>query len=421
MQLRPSKNTLALLLMAFLFLPMLQQLFGFVQEKPLGGVAKTVNKPVLTLDNWLGATYQDSLVKYLNHSIGFHNSLIRLNNQYFYSIFGTAAANGVIVGKEYRLYDPNQINAYTGADFIGTTRIRNRMQKLVDIQTVLNAQGKKLLIVIVPGKATGLPEYLPEGTPGPAKITNSSEHIRLADSMGVPVLDLITWYHQKKKVEKYPLYPGGGVHWSMYCAALAADTLFGHLGQMFGRELNRFDITKVTMEPAERDEDDDVSRGMNLIFHLPTRPAAYHEFKWQQKPKQLKVLTVGDSFYFRAYAIYSGMVFEQSHYWFYYEQLYKYGDNAPILTPDVDFSKEIADKDLIMLYANDANMARYGWGFIDRLWSEYFDNTREILRIANDIRNDPVWMAQIVEKAAKKGIPVDSMLKKDAIWVYEQR
>ena len=49
----------------------------------------------------------------------------------------------------------------------------------------------------------------------------------------------------------------------------------------------------------------------------------------------------------------------------------------------------------------------------------YFED--EISRISGIIRNDEKWLEQIRIKAENKGLPLEAMIRLDAIWVYEQK
>jgi len=49
----------------------------------------------------------------------------------------------------------------------------------------------------------------------------------------------------------------------------------------------------------------------------------------------------------------------------------------------------------------------------------YFED--EISRISGIIRNDEKWLEQVRAKAENKGLPLEAMIRLDAIWVYEQK
>jgi SGNH hydrolase-like domain, acetyltransferase AlgX len=414
------KYALVVLLFGLLFLPLLQLTLGLVTESPLSGLTQDFQKPKLSIANWSSGNFQDSLNNYLNQNCGFHNFLIRLNNQYYYSSYHTAVANKVIVGQDNFLYDQQHINAYTGADFLGDSLLRRRMVMMRDLRDYLAKKNVKLLFVLVPGKATGAPEHLPIGTPTPG-VTNYQVTKRLADSLGIPALDFIAWYQREKATSPYPLYPSGGIHWSTYCSTLAADSLLGYVAAATATPLSRFKIERVNMSPGPVGEDGDINAGMNLLFPLPTTPMAYPEIRWLPQPPKLRVLTVADSYYFHPYSDFTNHAFASSHYWFYFRELYKMHDPKAYLNAEIDFAKEMLEQDVVMLYVSDAHLVDFSWGFLDAAMN-YFRGPlppSEILRVSNEIKADSSWYAQIQAKAANEHLPVDSMLKRDAIWVLE--
>jgi hypothetical protein len=277
-------------------------------------------------------------------------------------------------------------------------------------------------MVLVPGKASAVPENLPPGTPLPDSTTNYSLHKHLADSLGIPLLDLRTWYETIKPHAPYPLYPHGGIHWSAYCATLAADTLLGHLSIATQQALNRFTIKDIELSEDERGEDGDIARGLNLIWPLPKYAAAYPLPEWQDKPPKLHLLSVGDSYYFKAFTEFMPHVFESSRFMFYFRETYFQGEATPRPTGTLDLRQQIESSDVLLLYSADANLVDLGWGFIESAWHLYFNplsRDPQLKRIEGKIRLDGNWMSQIEAKAAAKGISVDAALHADALWVWE--
>jgi hypothetical protein len=419
---RKARHILILMLMAVMFLPMLQQLGQFWKEKPLFGIAMNAPKPRLELKNWLDGTYQDSIDAYATQNAGFHNALVRLNNQYFYSIYHTAQANKVVVGRDNCLYDQAHIDSYLGKDYIGEQAILDKMLDLQRIREIFKKKKIELVLVLVPGKGMSLPQYIPGEARAKGVKTNYQSFSRMADSLSIPQLDLVKWYSDQRFSSIYPLYPMGGNHWSEYCATLAADTLFGFISKQMQTELNRFSVTKVHYPSPASPIDDDINLGMNLLFPISATPMAYPEIQWKGKPQKLRVLTIGDSFYFKAFTDFSGPIFEQSKFWFYFRELHQTGQPNPKSNAEVDLRMEIETQDLIMLYVADLHLTDLGFGFIESALEAYLNpewRSQQLGRIVGDIQKDPEWMAKISEKAAAQNLPVDTMLLRDAVWVLE--
>ena len=116
-------------MMLLLILPAIQQYTGFIPEKPLKGAIAKPEVPVLSLKTWFDVSFQESYDDYLEQGIGFRPTLIRINNQIAFSLFDTALANSVIIGKDNYLFELNYIKAYEGIDFAGYEKIRDQVEK----------------------------------------------------------------------------------------------------------------------------------------------------------------------------------------------------------------------------------------------------------------------------------------------------
>lgn len=419
---RRLRHTLIIAMLGLLLLPLAQQLLGLVQEAPLHGIGHVARKPQFSIENWFAGTLQDSLHEFATQQIGFEPSLVRLNNQLYYSLYHTAQANKVAIGKGGALYDPAQIESALGMDYAGNDALKAQLLNVTQLHEILKKKGIRFTVVLVPGKGIGLPHLIPECYPAPSPATNYSAIDRMADSLHLPTLDLIAWYNDAKATSNYPMYASTGNHWSEYCATLAADTLLGYLQAYTQTELNRIRIKKVHYPVSASVVDNDLNLGMNLIFTPPAPQMAYPELEYAGKPKKLRVLTIGDSFYSKMFHEFSGQVFEQSHFWFYFRELHRLEDLAVHPTAQVDIRKEIESQDVVLLYMVDSHLREMGFGFVeaalaafqDRQWRE-----KEIARISGDISKDSNWMGQIATKAAASGVPLDTMLRRDAIWVLE--
>lgn len=415
-------HILVILLFGLLFLPMTQLALNLFDEPKLEGIAKTAVSPTWRWSDWMKGSFQDTLTEYANQHCGFHSTMVRLNNQYYYTVFNTAITNHVVIGKQGYLYDKAHIAAFTGSDFLGNDSILSRVEAIRDLREILGKKGIRLMLVLLPGKGTGVPEFLPEGTPPAGQQTNYKSYQRLTDSLQLPTLDLVAWYKLQKNVSPYPLYPSGGIHWSQYCATIAADTLLGFIEQQIQTPLNRFEISEIEYPAQPRGEDGDIDRGMNLLFPNSGYPMAYPKVKWKGIDPKFSVMTVGDSYYFKAFTDFTGAAFAKSSFWFYHNELHTLGNLVIRSNDEVDIIREIESNDLIILYCADANLKLFSWGFVEDALRAYRDPVRreaEIDGIVANIRKDPNWLQVIQHFADSTHLPLDSLLRANASYVFE--
>ena len=69
------------------FLPMAQEHLHLFDLKHLVGVMVKAEKPELTKENYVSGQYQQQAEAYIGQNFGFHESIIRLYNQYLYDFY----------------------------------------------------------------------------------------------------------------------------------------------------------------------------------------------------------------------------------------------------------------------------------------------------------------------------------------------
>lgn len=420
------KKVLLGLVMVFIFLPLLQHYLHLVKERPLNGAFEDAPEAEFSISSWGEGKFQEDYAAWENQHFGFHNGLIRLHNQLGYSMYRVAYANGVTSGKEDYLYDVKYINAYTGKDFLGEANIRDRLHKARMVQDSLAAKGITLLLVFAPGKASFFPEYLPAGTEKIVGPTNYEWYKKLAKEDGLNYIDFRAWFEAQKPVSKYPLFPKCGIHWSSYGALLACDSVAGKLAQLRGRPIPRIRIQKITMRDSLGDADFDIGRGMNLLFGPPAPPMAYPQYTFDAPDgKEMpRLLTVGDSYFWTMPAIeIQDNMFKKVDFLYYNREYYPNCRNEQKqMAVEIDYNQVINDHDVIMILCTDANLAEFGWGFIDQAYNilviknkgRVAEASPEVRKIMDDIRHDPNWFPLEVKKAGDRNISIDSMLFIDA-------
>ena len=427
-----AKPLLFGLLMLLLILPAVQQFANFPKVKALKGYFIEHHKPKLSYKNYLNGSFQDSLNKYLEQHIGYRPDLVRLHNQFRYSLFDTLSAMGVIEGKNGYLFELNYIKATYGLDFVGMDTINKHIRQTVEVNEWLKKRNKHLVVMLAPGKGTYLPEYLPDGyKPDSVLPTNESTYYQLLQANNIPVISGNRLFTAAKDTCRYPLFPQCGIHWSYYGLGVAFDTLLHTMNQLNGKEFITFKTKRIEVSNKLRSPDRDLWEGLN-IFSLPDDYAmAYPEFGFERKtPDSMpSVIVVADSYYWQWYGGgYASKAFGKHDFWYYNKQIIPGDGGESVMRQDIDILTRVLSTDFIILLQTDANMSRYSFGFIPQLW-QAIQNTgqldeqasEEIRQTIERIRNSPSYMEMIREKAAKRNISVEEMLRIDATWVYENK
>jgi hypothetical protein len=428
-----SRNILFIILMALLIMPAFQELTGIFPEKPLKGAIEKPQRPELNLKSWFDASFQEKYDDYLEQGIGFRPTFIRINNQIAFSLFDTALANGVIIGKNNYLYEINYVKAYCGLDFIGDSSIRAQVIKARKFQDELQQQGKHFLMIFTPGKASFFPEHFPSAYQAlPKKPTNYQSFIKACKELGVNYIDFNEWFLSMKAKSPYPLYSKTGIHWSLYGVSLAVDSLVGYMEKAANINMVDFGWDGVDISSTPHDTDSDIADGMNLLF--PVRPGklAYPRIYFNDSPEQVKpsVIVVGDSYYWNIMGSgISSRLFKNNEFWFYNQEAHNPGWQAPKKMSEINRLEAISKQDFIILLSTEANLNRFPFGFFEDLEKEKSTASRpkmnpeerekQIKEIMAKMKGSAETMQLIRKKAQDKKVSVEEMIRLDAEWVYE--
>lgn len=424
-----KKSVFGLFCLLFI-LPGLQKKFGLIDEKPLKGYQKPEAKPAFNLDSIVSLGYQLQYEKYLDDHIGFRNFAIRSYNQLHYSLFKTAHARDVVVGKNHYLYEKNYILNYLGMNFRGEEHVKAQTEKLKFIQDTLDKLGVKLLVVFAPGKASFFPEYFPEKYASlPKTRSNYDAYTFYCQQKAVRHLDINRMFRQLKGKTPYPIMTNAGIHWTVYGMTLAVDTLAAFMEQESDFRLPAMIVEHIELSDSARDTDYDIADGLNLLFPLPHPQYAYPRlaFRKDEKTKCPGVVTIADSYYWNIFG--SGIasqLFDDSWFWFYNREAWHQNGSGPFDVSSLNVKEEIEKRDFVILLVTDANLHSFPWGFADMMYAIYQGLQPEIdlsetadlsLRIAwyaEMLKKDSDFMAEAVRKAKKTGVNADTLIMKEA-------
>ena len=418
--------------MIMMILPFIQHQFSLPKIRALKGAISTPKKPIWKAENFWKGTFQDSMNTYIEQSIGYRPHLVRIHNQLQYSLFDTINAQGVILGTEGYLYELNYIKAYYGLDYVGDEKVKEDVQKTVAVANWLEANNKLLLVVLAPGKGTFYPEYMPEAYQETIKgSTNYDTYYEKLKQEEIAVIGGNHFFNAIKDTCRFALFPKAGIHWSYYGMGLVFDSVFQLIEHHLDREFIDFKISNIKISGKLKSPDRDLWEGMNIMLPPDDYPMPYPEFKFEisdpdQKPR---VITVADSYYWQWFGGgYPLQGFSDNSFWYYNKQVF-YPDERPmkdrVLVPILD---AVFNTDVIIILQTDANMNRFGFGFIDELYELIKDGgeaeikkQQAIREIADRIRQSESYMESIREKAIKRGVSTEEMLMLDAGWIYKNK
>ncbi len=420
-----------------MLLPALQMQFGFITEAPLNGAFNLTEKPTFTKDKWISGEFQGQVEKYFKDRAGFHNLLVRLQNQLDFNFFRKANAEGAVVGKNRQLFEYDYIRSWLAIDYPGDSFVGKKLQRLKYVQEYMKREkGINLVLVFEPGKASFYPEYIPsvykKKKSGPSTY---DRYLQKTMELGIDYIDFHQYFLQLKGTSEYPLFPRYGTHWSEYGMQFAADSLLrwieGRLGQPladfpladfpladfpladFSLTSVRVDTTIISTKPLSTD--DDVLKTMNLLFPLKGEKLAYPELAFDTAHPGIKpmVLVVADSYYWNIFNTrIPKYIFANEAFWYFNALVYPDHYLKPTYTKDLDIKSEVEKQDFIFLMITERFLHKFDWGFIDQLYSLYTPHYLQdpVYSKINNIMQVATWYTEVINKAARKGISLEDAL-----------
>lgn len=234
-------------------------------------------------DNFLGDT-----AAWVNDHFFGRQELISVHNKTVSTVFGTSAADDVILGSDGWLYYTSTLNDYTGLETMDNADILMAARNLELMQEYCHSQGREFVFMIAPNKNSLYPEHMPDyGIYNPS--TNANLLMAELDSRGVAYIDLFEIFSQQEEV----LYFAHDSHWNSKGAALGADSInaaFGVQSHYFAGDFSQraphegdlYDM----LYPSLPDPEQDTVYGGNLDFAYTSKAT---------KPDSITLETASDS------------------------------------------------------------------------------------------------------------------------------
>jgi hypothetical protein len=415
-------------ILSVLFLFLFQQLTKHVRG--LDGDFKITKKQSFSVDSLYASSYQKNITKWANENFGFRPTLVRFHNQLGFWAYKRSYTNTVIVGKDNYLFDKKNIDAFTGADFMGEDFIKNKVWLLHLLQDSLAAHNIQLLFVIAAGKVSFFNEYVPNNYLRNKKTGNYEVLTTLLKANGINHIDFRKQFDSLKSISKYPLYPKCGIHWSNYGAAFAADSIIKKIGYLTKTQIPRMHFDSIVVSSKLSAVDEDVNTGMNLLWNIENMPMAYPTLSFSEGQKKIKLLSIADSYYWpMPLAGLSNHVFKQMDFIYYNRMLYASGKNEPIEGEHINQIGLTIASDVVMLLITDENFAEFGWNYLEQVYKGMFDLKSEagikipssIAIIINDIKHKPDLLDSYKKTANDLNISLDSLVYLNALKLYKQK
>jgi hypothetical protein len=424
-----SPRTIRIFLFLSLFMlfliPRIQKRFQFIIEPPLQGEFTPADKASFSFEGWFSGGYQKNFDKYYEENIGFRNSLIRIYNQVDFSLFHATHEN-VVVGKNGYLFQEKYLNAYIGADYIGTEKMDSTIQMITEVRDSLKQKGIYLFIVFAPTKVRTMKEYIPDFyARRSTRKTNYEAYKKAFKDHDITYLDFIDYFLKIKDTSSYPLYPEKGIHWSQYGMYLVVDSLVNFIQEKTNLDLNKFYCDSIQWSSKLRSTDYDLGALCNVLFDMPHNKMPYPVLRFEKNPLKVKpdVLAIGDSYYWNI--ITSDVpkyIFNGTNFWYYNHDVY--ADSLPqkSVVSLSTYAQDVEGQKIILVIQTESNLGDLGFGFFKMMSDAYSENALKtpLAQAEFAIRNNPEWLETVRKKAFERNVDLNVMIRTDAEWMVKQ-
>lgn len=434
-------------IMVILALPMMQNLFEFCDQKPLNGAFIPAIEPEFSLKSVWNETYQDSITKYVEENIGFHNSLVRLNNQFIFSIFRESPIKGPVLGKDGMFFERTYIISYLGETYIGEEQINETSYELKIVQEILETKGISLINVFPPSKASYYPELIPNSyKPNKKTINNYEAYIKSFDENNINLLDFNKYFLEIRDTCTKTIYCDLGAHWTIYASSIAIDSIINYLENITGKKHADFSITKFETPDTLRNQDNDLYKTMNLLFLPQHNNVEYPVFKFNNGEDKYrpKVLAISDSYWWTVYAHNVALpqnLFSDGGFWFYNKTIYPVRYNGENVN-QINYKQEIDNQEFVLLVTTEATNHLYPYGFTEKYLEGYAQEfvakkitdsvskadslfldyrAHSVDKIIKEIHLNEEWKLNILMQAEEQGVDLETMIYRNAEYTFKMK
>ena len=396
--------------------------------KPLVGHSRP-EWPVFATERWCDGSWQEAVSAYLSQSFGWRNDFVRYRNLRDYTLYGELHAADVIEGKNDYFFEGSYLEAATGRSAKPEEHFDHFGEQLAMVNRYLNSLGTKLLLVMAPGKGSYFPEHWPQPyadlPPNPADETNLLGILRARQ---INHINFNQHFREIKDTVSYPLFPQQGIHWSTYAQLIAFDSVNHRLEELLGRDLPELVIDGVEVSEEQRGDEADIFRGLNLPLETSGYPLAYPNWRVDSVAgPSPRVLVIGDSFYWNLYLNlgYSHHFFGGGDFWYYFAQALRGGQDVGNVK-DFDLEAELRGYDAVVCVSTEPHYYDIGQGFVGHLAKKLIERApvsvteADIAERMQLVYDSEEWLTYLQEKAQEQGLPLDTVIRRDVIFVLER-
>lgn len=331
----------------------------------------TVFGAVIPLKNdstvaWTNGTAQKQYERNLIDQCVLRTYLLRLRNQYQYTLFGKINAHNIYQFNDYffRFYS---YNFNEDLNFIGAEKLQTKVFHLKQLQELLG-DSTPIVTLIMPSKPRYFKAHLPERHHIKTTKTNYNYLKNYLKKYKLHFIDFNRYFINHRTVSP-AIFAKGGTHWTHYAATVAMDSLVNYIAAIKHKQYNHFTYKTVYRNGFNVDDLD-----IALLRNLFTKPrdtnlrdVIVHSKK---DHKRIKAVIVSDSYFLAIQN--SGArkcVFtDNSDFHYYFKKTFDENHIAHKINYE-KIKKQLKNVDCVILITGIINIEKFGFGFPEKMIS----------------------------------------------------
>lgn len=281
--------------------PLIQRWSGLVREFPLAGVEAPAQGVPFSGKAFLSGEWQRGFEETFTHELGFRTHLVRTDNQLSLSVFHEVKPPRLLGDGDY-LQDADY-HPRNGVQLEPLENLFPLVSSLYELNRELDKRGVALMVILSPAKPRVLPDHLPKAWQRyprtPTEPLTADLVTTTLTNLGVPAFDFGPWFASRRATAQAPLFTKGGVHWSVYGAALAGSELLRCLAALTKKPFPELAVTGIRSVDEPPESDADLANLVNVwdtrrFWSPPTEPVL--ERRMPENGTRARILFVGTSY-----------------------------------------------------------------------------------------------------------------------------
>lgn len=364
------------------FIILLYPLFGLYLDKivSVSGVSNSVNRPEFTMQGIADGSFQRSVDEYLLSEMPGKSFMVKVNNQLKYSLFKVSPNNNVVIGKDNQLFEPGYLVYSLITAPPKDEEILSIVQKLDNLQKLLETKRKELYVFITPAKSRYYEQYAPfyyelcKDT-NPDRELAYDKFVRLTKDTDLNVFDSIEFINNMESFD-FPLWYTTGTHWSRVLGATVAEGFNEYLIEQSRYNLGQI---QVSYKPVDKPVGPDADLFNTLNLFSSAKESYYDvDITVKEGTETPNIFIRGGSFMGQSLSfLIRSKIFDKDIHFensYYYTDRYTSGAqyiSAYTAYDELDVIGFLDKSDILVLEVNETVIKNMSWEFIEYILENY--------------------------------------------------